>query len=492
MKGVPLSLIRPALLGDVEADVAIVGGGIMGVTAAYLLAREGKRVILLEKDQIGYGETSRTTAFLTYPADMNLVDLCRRFGHERAARVWASLRSVISEMEAIVRREGIACEFSRCPLVMYAANAEQEKELHREYELAKRFGFPVYLEDADLGMAYSHHLRIEENGKFHPLKYVRALAERAEHYGALIYEQTLVQDYEGSDRTVVRTETGCVRAKYVINATHNPNIVDAELHTRLIPSQTYVIGASIPRGVMQEGLYVDLDDPYHYVRVDRRDLHDFVLLGGQDHETGRLPAGRQPYQELMRYLGRLLPGEDFAVTHEWSGQVVQTVDGLPYIGKLMRYDRHLVGTGFAGDGMTFGTLAAMVVSDIVLGRDNPWITMYTPYRFHATWKTLKTGYLYAKEMMSGRLRVTSVDEEKFVSGGKESGTVVRVNKEMVAMYADAKGKQTRHSAVCTHLGCIVQWNHVERSWDCPCHGSRFGTDGSVINGPASEPLRPVM
>lgn len=449
MKGVPLSFVRPPLNGDMQADVAVIGGGLMGCTAAYLLARAGKRVILLEKAQIGYGETSRAAGFCTHLTEVALQDVCRRFGRQRAALVRASARQAIDEMEAIVRLEGFACEFRRCGLTLFAVSSAQEKALSRELALLHEFGVAAKQE---VKASSSHEvwrpnagLRSSGHARLHPLKYVRALAESAERYGALIYEQTPVIDFQGADRTLLRTPRGSVRASAVIHAAGQLEMIDAELASRLIRIPTFMISASIPHGILKEGLYRDFEAPDFFLRVERKPSHDAIFLGGIDAQSAAPSAA---CQRLITYLRGLLPGANFAITHEWTGAIWKTNDGLPYIGRLPKYANHFVGAGFGSEGAVFGTIAALMCADLAVGREHSWATLYTPARFCAPVR-----------QPSASLQWSETTDQQHAA--------TQVNK-------------TTGASVCLQLGCLVQWNAVQRTWDCPSHGCQFSSNGQQV------------
>jgi len=477
----------PSLSTDHTTDVVIVGAGITGLTTAYLLLKRGKKVTVIDKDRIASGESTNTTAFLTYVTDADLSELAKTFGKEKAAAVWHSVQAAIDLIETIVTEEQIACEFMRCPLQYYATDTEGKDFLEKEYSLIKNLGFPVIKESGIFSSPLS--LTIQENAKFHPLKYLYALAEKVTAMGGIIFQDTEVIGYEHEKHAAVKTHNGTLFADHIVIATHNPNNWAFDVHTRILPAQTYVIGGTCKKGVIKEGLYIDTHDPYHYFRVDELPHEDRFLLGGEDHETGKEDDAHERHGRLREYVKRLLPDGTYTITHEWSGQVINTVDGIPFIGNsLVTPPDTLSATGYAGDGMTFGTLAGIVNADHILGNTNATQDLYSMARFKGVKNILKQNVSFIKEFISGRKELPSVEEETLSPG---SDAVIDMAGKKVAVYKDDHGETHIMSAVCTHLGCIVDWNTEAKTWDCPCHGSRFKCDGTVLRGPAKKPLPPV-
>lgn len=478
---------NPKLKGDHETGIVVVGSGVTGLTTAYLLQKTGKKVTVLEKDFLVSGESMRTTAFLNYVSDAGLTELVNRFGEEKARDVWKSMQAAIDKIEEIVKTEKIECEFMRCPFFYYAAAPRDKGKLIEEYELIKKLGFEVKLRE-DFKEPYGSALEFPNNAKFHPLRYLYSLAQIIVKNGGEIFEDTEVVSYEHLPEPKVKTDAGVVKAKQIIIATHNPNNWAFEVHTRIMPMQTYIMAGECDPNVLEEGTYADTLDPYHYFRLDRIGAKGRFLFGGEDHETGSGPE-EDVHAQLENYLHQFLPKGSFKITHRWSGQVIETVDGLPFIGESMLAPSHLLaGTGYAGDGYPFGTLSAMIMTDLVEGKENDWGKLYSTKRFRGVGTFFKLNAKYIKEMIAGRFRGKDAETAlKELQPG--SGVVVKENGKSVAAYKDEKGNIQKVSAVCTHLGCIVNWNDEAKTWDCPCHGSRFEKDGKVSRGPARKPLK---
>jgi glycine/D-amino acid oxidase-like deaminating enzyme/nitrite reductase/ring-hydroxylating ferredoxin subunit len=491
----PIDKTHNSLKNTVKADVCIVGGGITGVTAAYLLTKAGKKVVLLERDMIGGGETAYTTAFITYIFDEYLHDIVRHVGEGTARIVWESGKRAIDLIEEIVTKEKIDCEFKRVPAYVYTnTKKDKEKYLDKEVEIGKRLGFDISLfESKELGFKNTGGMKICCQAKFQPLQYIQSLMKIAETNGAEVYEQTEVRDWENKgERVEVRTDKGTVEASYVLFATHAPINSAMNVQLKLTPYQTYVIEGELPKNTLAEALYWDTEEPYHYLRIDKCNTYDRFILGGEDHKTGQegKTTPQQRWDNLEKYLQTILPDIKYEIKHRWSGQIYESVDGIPYIGSNPLHKNELLGTGFAGNGMTFGTITAKLCSDIVLKRSSDWLSVYNPSRISGAKNAVAAGVDYIKEMTMGRLfkRATVSEEDVEV----DEGAVIEIDGKKVALYKDKDGTEPKLSAVCTHAGCIVDWNSAEKTWDCPCHGSRFSKNGEVLRGPARKSLERIM
>lgn len=483
-----------ALKSSDEFDVAVIGGGITGLTAAYLLKQEGQKVCVLERDRIGNVDTGSTTAHLTYVTDLRLSQLVDRFGEEGAALVWEAGAIAIDTIEAISREERIDCDFRRVPGFLHAAldgDKDESAELQRDAKLAKKLGFPAKFEAA-IPYVQRPGIRFPNQAKFHPLKYLAGLATRIEGGGSRIFEQAEVSEVKPDPQRVVVGKHE-IKAKYVIIATHVPltgktGLVSATLfQSKIFPYSSYVIGATIPKKLIPEASFWDTAEPYHYLRVESGKSHDYVIFGGADHKTGQEVDTEDCYVRLEQTLLTLIP--EAKLDRRWSGQVIETNDGLPYIGETA--DHQFAATGYAGNGMTFGTLAGLMARDAVLGRDNPWKSLLSVTRTKlrgGLWRYLAENFDYPFYYVKDRLTRPEGESTRSVKRGE--GKVIELDGERVACARDADGTLTTVSAYCTHMGCIIHWNGAEQTWDCPCHGSRFHPDGEVLAGPAETPLEP--
>jgi glycine/D-amino acid oxidase-like deaminating enzyme/nitrite reductase/ring-hydroxylating ferredoxin subunit len=479
-----------------ETDVCVVGAGIAGLTVAYLLAREGKSVTVLEARTVCAGETSRTTAHLAFALDDRFMNLERMHGLEGSRKAAESHSAAIDTIERIAEEEGIECDLTRLDGYLFVPPGESTKELAEELEAAKRAGIKdvewapkAPMPSFDTGEC----LRFKRQGQFHPLKYLAGVARGIVKHGGEIFEGERVNDVEEGERITVKTESGkTVKAKWLVVATNPPVYDNAAVYTRQSPYRTYVLSFAIPKGSVPEALYWDTLDPYHYIRIAERDAeNDVLIVGGEDHKTGQANDMAQRYGQLEKWTRTRFP-EAADILHRWSGQVLEPVDGLAMIGHDPgKAPNVLMATGDSGQGMTHGTIAGMILSDKILGRENPWAELYNPARMRVSSETLKEFITenanVAKEFIGDRLGSGDVPSAEEVKKG--SGALLREGGKKIALYRDEQGTLHRKSAICPHLGCVVHWNDGEKSWDCPCHGSRYDAKGDVLSGPTMYPLK---
>jgi glycine/D-amino acid oxidase-like deaminating enzyme/nitrite reductase/ring-hydroxylating ferredoxin subunit len=477
----------PKLRGNLDTDVLVVGAGIAGMTASLLLRQAGKRVALIEARQVGHGETGQTTAHLTEMLDARYHVLESKFGHEGARLAAESSRAAIDRIESFVGGLGVDCGFERVPGYLYAEDEKQRSDLEKELESLQRAGADVaWVDSFPLPIRVDGALRVERQAQLHPLEYVRALAAQLVSSGGQIFEGTRLLDVDEGTPCRVSTTGGAVTAEHVLVLTNAPVSTRFALHPKIAAYRTYALAARLEKP-FAAGLFWDMQDPYHYTRTQKTRSGSFLIVGGEDHKTGKKKETGECFDRLREYAATQFGIAD--ISHRWSGQVLEPVDGLPFIGRNPGARHVHVATGFSGNGMTFGTLAAMILCDAVLGVENPWAELYDATRV----KPLAQAREFVAEnvdfpahLVTDRLvrgEAGSIDQ---VPSGQ--GRLLRSGRRMVAVYRDEAGTVHARSAVCTHLGCHVQWNQEERSWDCPCHGSRFDVDGAVLNGPAVKDL----
>ncbi len=471
----------PPLQQDLRTEVCVIGAGIAGISTAYHLARAGKRVIVLEDGAIGGGETGRTTAHLSNALDDRYHHLERLHGEDGARLAAGSHTAAIDRIDSIVREERIDCGFERLDGYLFVPPGESDEILHTELDAARRAGVAgveIVKRVSDLSSDLGPGLRFPRQAQFHPLAYLSALVAALERTGSKVYGKTHVNGVEAGPPARITTDSGrTVTADFVVCATNTPVIDWLVIHSKQAAYRTFAIGARI-EGSIPPALYWDTADPYHYVRQS----NGVLIVGGEDHKTGQADDGDERLARLESWTRERFPVG--AVEYRWSGQVMEPVDGLGYIGRNPGDKGHVfVATGDSGHGMTHSTIAGMLITDLILGRPNEWERLYDPSR-----KSLKAGAEYAKENLNVAAQYTDYVTPSEVSSEDEirpgHGAIMRHGLKKVAVYRDERGTLHRGSAVCPHLGCIVQWNSLEGSWDCPCHGSRFGTDGAVLNGPA--------
>jgi glycine/D-amino acid oxidase-like deaminating enzyme/nitrite reductase/ring-hydroxylating ferredoxin subunit len=487
-------MTRQPLSGAGRADVCVVGAGIAGMTAAYLLSRAGRRVLVLDDGAIGGGETGRTTAHLSDALDDRYDALERLHGADGARAAAHSHRSAIDVLERIVTEESIACDFAWVDGYLFPADDEGDIEAARErlaseLAAARRAGVAVTQADAPPYSPFSGStaLRFARQARFHPLKYLAGLAARIEQNHGRIHTGTHVTAVHGGAPVHVVTDGGEVLASACIVATNAPISDRVITHAKQAAYRTFAIAARVPSDSVPDALYWEDADPYFYIRLQPGPSHDWLIVGGKDYKTGQKDDDAARLAELTSWTRQRFPMVE-AIDYAWSGQVLEPADGLAYIGANPDGAENVyVITGDSGHGMTHGTIGGMLVTDLILGRQNPWRELYDPKRLTArsagelAKENLNVAAQYAAWVLPGD--VSSVAQ---VPPGQ--GRVIRRGAGMVAVYCDDNGVTHEHSAVCPHLGCIVNWNELEKSWDCPCHGSRFDPHGAVLNGPARTPL----
>jgi glycine/D-amino acid oxidase-like deaminating enzyme/nitrite reductase/ring-hydroxylating ferredoxin subunit len=484
------------LTEDVVTDVVVVGAGVTGLTAAYLLAKSGKQVVVLERDRCAMIDTGHTSAHLTMVTDTRMTELVKRFGRNHAQAVWDAGLAAIAMIDDVVREHPIDAGFEWVDGYLHVPpdnETKQEAErLQEDARLASDFGFDVeYMEAVPL--VNRPGIRFANQARIHPRRYLAGVAKAFVALGGHIYEHSAADEFCDKPRAV-KAAGHTVRYEDVVIATHNPLVGLAGLagamlfQTKLALYTSYVVAGRTPRGAMPDALWWDTGDPYYYLRVEPHRDYDVVIFGGEDHKTGQQDDTVNCYRRLEERLAAMVP--HIEMTHRWSGQVIETPDGLPYIGKSA--DHQYAATGYSGNGLTFGTVAGMMISDAILGRSNPWTELFDPSRKALTrglWDYFKENVDYPYYMIRDRFAGAEARSLRAVKRGQ--GKIIEQKGAKVTAYRDPAGQVTLRSAICTHLGCTVGWNTAERTWDCPCHGSRFAPTGEVISGPAEEPLSPV-
>lgn len=485
---------HPRVEEDVRADVVVVGGGIVGILTAYLLAKAGKAVVVVDRERIAMAETGHTTAHLQIVIDTRLRDLVKRFGLERTKLAWDSQLEAVRLIEAIARDERVACDLQRLDAFLSSPHASDRDLLADEIRYARAMGYEAeWAAPGDVPYPATAAVRFADQGKFHPRKFLLGVAQKAQRLGVRFFEGTqIVEAEEGTPAVAVTRDGHRLTGDWVVHATNVPFDPKAMLQTKVYHYRTYAIGALVERGVFADALYWDTLDPYHYTRVERQADRDLVILGGEDHKVGSESDSARRWDALVDHLRSATP--EFEVTHRWSGQILETQDDLPYIGLLPgRGANELVATGDSGTGMTNGALAALMLSERILGRGTPWDELYDPRRVTAEASAVGE-YVRQRagetiEYARALLAPSEVRDLGEIAHGW--GAVVRSGLKKIAVSRDRDGTLRAVSATCTHLGCTVRWNAAESSWDCPCHGSRFSPTGEVLHGPAAEPLAPV-
>lgn len=487
---------------DIQTDILIIGGGIAGLTTAYNLVKAGKKVTLVEDGFIGSGETGRTTAHLTAALDDRYYFLEETFGKEAAKLAAESHTAAIVEIEKNVRELTIDCNFKRVTGYLFLHPSDKEKNLQKEFEATQNAGLHTGLlpqTPAIAGGESFSSIAFYNQAQFHILHYLQGLALGIVALGGEIFTEARA-DKITKDGAVVNGFT--FSAKHIVVATNSPVNDILTMHTKQFAYRTYVVAGKVPKGQLPYSLWWDTGDadskwvsqPYHYVRLESFDeQYDLLISGGEDHKTGQADeegiSQAERYDRLEAWTRNYFPQLE-ELTYKWSGQVMEPVDSLGFMGRNPGDDNIYIITGDSGNGMTHATIGAMIISDAILGIKNKWEDLYNPSRI-----TLKTAMDFAKEAGNTAAQyldwIAAADLKNVADLGIGEGGILSSGLQKIAVYRDYDKSLRAFSAVCPHLGCIVQWNGDEKSFDCPCHGSRFSCDGMVTNGPAKTNLSKI-
>ena len=473
--------------GDRECDIVVIGSGIAGISTAYELAIEGQRVIIVDRGKIAGGTTARTSAHLAPLCDDLTSAMIGLRGEEISRLFYESQAAAVDRIEEIQKRERIDCDFRRLDGYLFQALNTDSKIIDDELDAVRTVGAPVH---RLVGVPFKHcehqHvLRYPRQATFHPLKYLKGLAAAIERKGGVFYSDTIVQQIEEQGDGVVRVPTGSgtITARAAVVASNSPIVDRFALHTKMAPYRTYAMAFSIKRGAIPDALYWDTLDPYHYVRLQPgEDQTDFLIVGGADHRSGEADDADLRFEALEAWTRNLIPAAK-EVTHRWSGQVLDTIDYAGFIGRNPGNANVYVHTGDSGQGMTHGVAGALINSALIRGEVARWAEVYEPSRKTLSGignflrENLTTVKNFAEYLAPGEL--SSVNDLK-----PGHGAIIRQGISKIAAYLDETGTLHARSAACTHMGCHLHWNSFETCWDCPCHGSHFAVDGSVLNAPA--------
>jgi glycine/D-amino acid oxidase-like deaminating enzyme/nitrite reductase/ring-hydroxylating ferredoxin subunit len=475
---------NPHLLGEMglmngaEADVCVIGAGIAGLSTAYQLTLENRSVIVLDDGPVGGGQSEKTTAHLASVLDDRFSNLAMRRGEDACRLAAESHTAAIACIERIVSQLDLWCDFQRVDGYLFNPPDKSWENLDEELVAAKQAG-----------------LEVERVAQAPPLKYLNGLATAIQKRGGRIISQCHAESiHPGNPHRVLTTIGTEVKARSVVVATNVPVNDLFAIHTKQAAYLTYVVALRVPKTSVARVLLWDTLDPYHYVRIDDRFFPSgdecLLIVGGEDAKTGQHDDADQRWARLEAWARARFP-QAGDVQYRWSGQVMETLDGLAYIGRNPGDDPEIyVATGDSGMGLTHGTIAGMLLTDLIVGRENPWQELYDPSR-----KPIGAADEFIKENLNVASQyaawVTPGDVKSVEEIPPCSGAIIRRGLTKIAAYRDQAGLVHEYSAVCPHLGCIVQWNHGESTWDCPCHGSRFNDHGEVISGPANVNLEPV-
>ena len=479
---------RPKLERNRRVDAAVLGAGIVGLTTALMLRREGLDVAVLEARSIGRGTTSYSTAKVSSLHGLIYQRLISSFG-EDGARAYAEANEAgLARVAGLVEELGIDCDFRRRPNLTYTESPEERRRIEDEVVAATKAGLQAeYVEDCDLPFEIAAAIRVGDQAEFHPQRYLLGLASALEAEGGAIFEGTRALAVDGGEPCRVRTARGAeVTADHVVVATHMPFLDRGLYFARVHPERSYALAVRARQRLA--AMYLSTEQPSHSIRAAPVDGGELVLIGGESHKAGQSDAAER-YRSLEDYARRRFEVE--SVEYRWATQDNMPVDGMPFVGRLWPFsDRLWTATGFHKWGLAAGTAAAGMLTDAISGRPNPWPSAFDSTRIGppgALKDLLKENANAGLRFAADRVRQRGSARD--LQAGE--GRVVGRGLAQRAVYRDERGRLQSLSARCTHLGCIVNWNSAERVWDCPCHGSRFAADGSVIEGPATSRLPPA-
>ena len=480
----------PALDGDVRVDVAVLGGGIVGLTVAELLKRRGKSVALVEMSRVGTGVTGHSTAKITSQHELVYDYLIETFGEDKAQMYADANQQALERIAAFVEEDGIECSFERQANYVYTESEDYLEALRREAAAAQQLGLPAsFVEETPLPFEVKGAVRFDDQAQFNSYTYLLGLAAEVDGDGSRVYENTRALDVTDGDTCVVETDRGNIEADDVVIATHIPFPFKGEYWGKASPRRAYVVAGVIDPQNVPDGMYINAESPSRSIRWATQNGETLLMVCGEGHKPGQSQDTEGRYQTLKEWSRERFGVTDFR--YRWSTQDYWPADGVPFIGKLGVGSQHVwVGTGFSSWGITGGTAAAMILTDILTGEENPHVALFDSTRAGvlADKSLYEEGANVGKRLIGDWVAAPEADEASEIAAGE--GKIIREGVEKVAAYRDEEGELHTISAVCTHLGCVVQWNAAEKSWDCPCHASRFDVDGGVLQGPAVKDLAP--
>jgi len=484
------------LSGDITTDVAIIGGGITGITTAQLLKEAGFNVAVIEAMKVGAANTGHSTGNLYVAIEEGFDTIESKYNKETLVKVIEARGGAINLIEQNISRFGLDCDFRRVPWYSYSANEANVSKLKKIFKSGSNAGAPIdEVPLSELPFPVEYSIRLTNQAQFNPLRYVQQLAASIAGDSCRIFEDTRVEsidDEEGDDELIkVITRQGNVYAKYVIHATHTPVGIFLDFHSLLGTYREYGIAAKLNSGDYPVGTfwgYYSVNERYS-IRSYEHGGDKRIVVVGQPHEVGQKEDNTENIRNLEKFL---MENFDVAeITNRWGGQNYKPADGLPYIGRKSKGSNVFVATGFSTDGLVYGTLSAQLITDTILGKETDYTSLFDATRHNplkAAGKFIKENAINAAEIIKDYIFHKDSKLGEIPTG---EGRVVEVDGKKVAVYNDENGSVKACSAICTHMGCVVHFNKAEKTWDCPCHASRFTTDGEIIEGPALIPLKKV-
>ncbi|WP_226034763.1 FAD-dependent oxidoreductase [Aquibacillus saliphilus] len=477
---------------NIHVDVGIVGGGITGITTAYLLIKQGFKVALLEAGELLNGTTGHTTAKITAQHGLIYDELIQHFGEEKAKLYYQSSYTSMQFIKDTINEGNIPCDFSTQDAYVYTNSDKYISKINSEMKAYEKLGIDGEITDSiPFDIPVKSALIMKNQAQFHPIQYLKYMVEYITKNGGQIYEHTTATDVENGDHPHILTSDGYrVISKYVVAASHFPFYGGQGFYfARMYPDRSYLIGIKSEKDY-PGGMYINAEQPTRSIRSTSINGEELWLIGGESHKTGQGKSTMDHYQALQQFAQDKLGMKEYL--YRWSAQDLTTLDKLPYIGPVTEDQPEvLIATGYRKWGMTNGTSAALIIADIISGKDNPYKELFSPSRFHADPDMKKFTQINAdvsKHLIKGKLEYTKTKIEDIK---EDEGKIIRVNGKRTGVYRDKEGEVHLVDTTCTHMGCEVNWNEGDRTWDCPCHGSRFSIAGEVIEGPAKKPIKKV-
>lgn len=472
----------PKLEDDISTDVVVIGGGIAGITTAYMLDQKGIDTVLLEKDRLVEKVSGHTTAKITALQGTTYSKLESALGAEKAESYADANKWAVQKIEEIVKENNIDCSFKKSPAFTYALEKSSENKIQEEFHAADRAGLSVEkLDDTNLPFKAYSAIKMGDQAYFHPRKYLLGLTESASFE---TFENSRVTSVESGKKHVVSTESGSIEADHVVLATHFPLIDKGLYFARMTPQYSYAMLVRLEETCMN-GMFINPGSSFRSIRPGP--FNDSIIVGGEGHSTGH-GSSSERYEKLENWIRNNFPVK--SIDYKWSTQDYSTFDHIPYIGELPFSDNIHIATGFGGWGMTNGTIAGKIISETIAGEKPEWSGLYNPSRLEMK-STETLVKLVKRNLHTGKIFVNkriSIQTGKISSIEQGEADTLEIDGEKIAVYHDRNGEFHTVSAVCTHLGCILSWNDAEKTWDCSCHGSRFTYKGETIDGPAKENL----
>ncbi|MBD1380863.1 FAD-dependent oxidoreductase [Metabacillus arenae] len=479
----------PELSEDLTTDVVIVGGGITGITTAYLLVKQGFKVVLLEADQLINGTTGHTTAKITTQHDLIYDEFIQHLGVEKTKQYFQANQHAADFIKQLVKDENIECDLSSQDAYIYTNSKQEIDKLVKEYQAYEKLEMGgEYVDHIPLDINVKGAIVLRNQAQFHPVKYLRKLVQSIIENGGRIFEKTAAVNLDFGKEPVVKTRDGyTVKGKYVASCTHFPFHDNGFYFSRMYADRSYVLAVKTEKEY-PGGMYLSAEDPKRSLRYAETDGDRYIIIGGESHKTGQDKDTLKHYLALAEFGEKTFGINEFK--YRWSTQDLTTLDKVPYIGHITSGKQNVfVATGYRKWGMTNGTAAAHLIKDLIVNGSSPYEEVFSPTRFQADPSVkhfLTQNANVAKNLIEGKLEYVANRPEKLE---KDEGAVVSFCGKRAGAYKDKDGQLHIVDTTCTHMGCEVEWNNGDRTWDCPCHGSRFSYDGEVIEGPAKKPLK---